>query len=137
MANNRRAMKQKFQPIEELRSWVQEVRGRNLLLARSLGVKSPTVSDWVSGKKGVPWEKCMPIERATSAAVTRRHLRPDDYLVHWPELAQPTAPAQPAPWDGTERRQPEQGAQAGQPGAADESNPAADGAQQGAQQQGA
>jgi len=30
----------------------------------------------------------MPIERATAGAVTRRNLRPDDYLTHWPELGQ-------------------------------------------------
>lgn len=39
----------------------------------------------------------MPIERATDGVVTRRDLRPDDYLIHWPELAQQQAqPEQPA-----------------------------------------
>lgn len=39
----------------------------------------------------------MPIERATEGAVTRRDLRPDDYHIHWPELAcvQPAAPCKP------------------------------------------
>lgn len=37
----------------------------------------------------------MPIERATHGAVTRPDLRPDDYLIHWPELAE--AHHQPAP----------------------------------------
>lgn len=39
----------------------------------------------------------MPIERATEGAVTRRDLRPEDYLIHWPELAKAhTPPAPPA-----------------------------------------
>lgn len=36
----------------------------------------------------------MPIERATLGVVTRRMLRPDDWQIHWPELA--VAHSQPA-----------------------------------------
>lgn len=32
---------------------------------------------------------CVAIERATGGAVTRRDLRPDDFHLIWPELAQP------------------------------------------------
>lgn len=50
----------------------------------------------------------MPIERATSGAVTRRDLRPLDWMDTWPELAQVAAPAPREPWDGiTERRLPD------------------------------
>ena len=94
MANNS-GMKSNFQPIEELQTWVREVRGRNLLLARALGIQPPTVSDWVIGKKRIPLDKVRPIETFTQGAVTRRHMRPNDYLIHWPELAE--AQAQTAP----------------------------------------
>ena len=44
----------------------------------------------------------MPIERATGGQVTRRDSCPDDYLIHWPELADTPehalpVSAQPAP----------------------------------------
>lgn len=45
----------------------------------------------ISGEKKVPFTQCMPIERATGGAVTRRDLMPDTYLIHWPELAEAQA----------------------------------------------
>lgn len=71
--------------------WVQEQRGRSLAIAQAIGVTPPVVSDWVTGKKGIPLDRCTAIERATDGAVTRKDLRPDDWQNHWPELAQ--APA--------------------------------------------
>ena len=44
------------------------------------------VSQWATGVKAVPTERCPEIERATSGAVTRRDLRPDDWHRIWPEL---------------------------------------------------
>lgn len=38
----------------------------------------------------------MPIERFTEGEVTRADLKPDDYLTHWPELAQAHAERAPA-----------------------------------------
>lgn len=70
-----------------LKNWAGEERGRGLTLAKALGVQPPSVSDWITGKKPVPLAQCMPIERATGGAVTRRDLMPDTYLIHWPELA--------------------------------------------------
>jgi len=89
------------------------VIGNGLLLANGLGVKPPTVSNWVTGKSSIPLRWITPIETFTKGAVRRMHMRPDDYLIHWPELAVAhILPAQPAietvaeaPWDGkTERR---------------------------------
>ena len=71
-----------------LNIWANQERGRRLLLAKELGVQPPTVSDWITGKKKIPLGQCMPIERATGGQVTRRDTCPDDYLIHWPELAQ-------------------------------------------------
>lgn len=67
--------------------WVNEQRGRSLAIAQAVGVTPPVVSDWVTGKKGIPLERCTAIERATGGAVTRKDLRPDDWQDHWPELA--------------------------------------------------
>ena len=70
------------------KDWVNGQRGRSLAVAHALGVTPPVVSDWVTGKKGVPLERCVQIERATNGEVTRRELRPDDWQDIWPELTQ-------------------------------------------------
>jgi len=46
-------------------------------LARLLGVAPPTVSQWASGVRPIPAERCPAIERATGGAVTCEELRPD------------------------------------------------------------
>ena len=57
-------------------------------LAALLGVRPPTVSQWQSGIRPVPVERCADIERVTAGLVTRKDLRPDDWQKIWPELAQ-------------------------------------------------
>lgn len=54
-------------------------------LARVLGVSSPTVSQWRTGTRRVPAERCPAIERATKGAVTCEELRPD-LAEHWAYL---------------------------------------------------
>jgi DNA-binding transcriptional regulator YdaS (Cro superfamily) len=44
----------------------------------------------------VPIERCVPIERATNGAVTRKDLRPDDWQEIWPELATTNQTTEPA-----------------------------------------
>ncbi|WP_422585161.1 transcriptional regulator [Polaromonas sp.] len=81
----------------ELKSWLEAESGRAVKLAKALKVYPSFISKLANGKKPVPFEQCMPIERATEGAVTRRDLRPDNYLIHWPELAdEHTLPALPA-----------------------------------------
>ncbi len=63
--------------------------GGNAALARAIGVKPPTVQQWVNGERPVPPNRCVAIERLTSGTVTRKHLRPDDWSEYWPELALP------------------------------------------------
>lgn len=75
----------------KLNVWTNEQRGRSLGLANALGITPPVVSDWCTGKKGVPLERCAAIERATEGAVTRQDLRPDDWRDIWPELAEAKA----------------------------------------------
>lgn len=67
-----------------------------MALAKAIDVPPSFVSKMLSGEKAVPIERCIPIERATGGAVTRKDLRPDDWQEIWPELAathQPTTEA--------------------------------------------
>lgn len=56
-------------------------------LAARLNVPPALLSQWRTGARSVPIERCADIERATSGAVTRRDLRPNDWHRIWPELA--------------------------------------------------
>lgn len=67
------------------------------VLAAMVGVKPPTVSQWVKGDRPVPVKQCTAIERATGGAVTRKDLRPDDWADIWPELANSEANPAEAP----------------------------------------
>ena len=62
-------------------------------LARILGVKPPTVSQWRAGTRPIPAERCPAIERATGGQVTCEELRPD---VDWGYLRGTVKPEQEA-----------------------------------------
>lgn len=68
-------------------------RGSASLLGREIGVSPVLISQWANGDRPVPVERCVAIERATKGVVTRRDLRPNDWLQIWPELAQPSTSA--------------------------------------------
>lgn len=57
--------------------------GGQAALARVLGVKPPTVNQWVNGDRPVPAERCPAIEKATGGVVRCEDLRPD---VDWAYL---------------------------------------------------
>ena len=63
-----------------------QIFGGQAAFARVVGVSSPTVNQWVSGKRRVPIERCAQIEIESKGKVTRQDLRPDDYWLIWPEL---------------------------------------------------
>lgn len=46
-------------------------------MAAALGVKQPTVSEWLRGGRPVPAERCPEIESATAGFVRCEDLRPD------------------------------------------------------------
>lgn len=69
-----------------LRAFTESERGSSAKLARALGVSPVMVSQWASGLKAVPVERCTALEVATSGAVRRWELRPDDWHLIWPEL---------------------------------------------------
>ena len=69
-----------------LKSYLSGVE-TGVALAAKLGVPPALVSQWRTGARPVPIDRCPAIERATNGAVTRRDLRPDDWHLIWPELA--------------------------------------------------
>jgi DNA-binding transcriptional regulator YdaS (Cro superfamily) len=69
--------------------YVNQGRGMRSELARALSLLPIQISNWATGRRPVPIEHCPAIERATGGAVTRRDLRPDDWMDIWPELAEP------------------------------------------------
>ena len=70
----------------KLREWTKEKPGRPIELAGLIGASPVLISQWATGKRAVPIERCVPIERATEGAVSRIDLRPDDWHEIWPEL---------------------------------------------------
>lgn len=67
-------------------------------LARLIGAPPVLLSQWRSGVRAVPIERCTEIEAATERAVRRWDLRPDDWHRIWPELiGADGAPAVPTP----------------------------------------
>mgnify|MGYP001768450432 FL=1 len=70
----------------KLREWTKEKPGRPIELAGLIGASPVLISQWATGKRPVPIERCVPIERATDGAVSRIDLRPDDWHEIWPEL---------------------------------------------------
>lgn len=63
-----------------------KIVGGGAKLARLVGVKAPTVSQWLKYTRPVPPIRCIAIESATGGIVSRRDLRPDDWHKIWPEL---------------------------------------------------
>lgn len=55
-------------------------------LAKRIGFAPSFVNQWVSGKRPIPVVACVAIERETSGQVTRKDLRPTDWMDIWPEL---------------------------------------------------
>lgn len=71
----------------ELKTYLLQERGRLSALAKLLSAHSPDVSRWADGSRPVPIEKCVLIEQNTNGDVTRKDLRPNDWHLIWPELA--------------------------------------------------
>jgi DNA-binding transcriptional regulator YdaS (Cro superfamily) len=67
--------------------------GSQVAMASALGVKQPTISEWLRGDRRVPAEHCPRIERMTrerGEAVRCEDLRPD---IEWEVLRLQAAPA--------------------------------------------
>ncbi len=61
------------------------------MLANGLGVTPGAISQWISGLRSVPAERCPDIERLTHGAVRCEELRPD---IPWGVLRATDCPGQ-------------------------------------------
>lgn len=76
--------------IRSLREAIKDAGGVSAV-ARRLGLKPPTVYQWISEdakqNRPVPIEKCADLEQVLAGRVTRQQLRPKDWRSIWPELS--------------------------------------------------
>lgn len=70
----------------DLRTYIDGQRGRAAAIAADQHINPVMVSQWASGIKGVPAERCAAIEAFTENQVMRWDLRPRDWYRIWPEL---------------------------------------------------
>jgi DNA-binding transcriptional regulator YdaS (Cro superfamily) len=73
----------------ELKVYLLQERGRSSQLAKALSVTRGFVSMIANGKKKIPLRLALAIENFTNGEVTRKDLRPLDYMEYWPELEDP------------------------------------------------
>jgi DNA-binding transcriptional regulator YdaS (Cro superfamily) len=80
--------------MNTLKTWLDSERGRQVGLAKHLGIASTYVWRIGHGLKPVPIQHAAGIEQFTGGAVTRKEMFPNDWQRIWPELTQvPTQPA--------------------------------------------
>ena len=71
----------------DLKNYIDSLeRGKAKELAASLGISSSYLSQMASGKTAISPSRCVEIEMATGGCVSRKDLRPYDWLKIWPEL---------------------------------------------------
>ncbi len=73
-------------PMELLKTWISQERGRASRLAKELDVPYSFVHKMAVGIKSIPIAHAAQVERITEGAVTRKAIRPNDWSVIWPEL---------------------------------------------------
>lgn len=75
----------------DLSAWTRGRHGRVTELAEAVGVHQSFIAQISSGHRECPIARCMLIENATHGEVTRKDLRPHDWFLIWPELAEKEA----------------------------------------------
>jgi len=60
-----------------LSDYIQAERGRSAALAAALKVPPESVSNWKSGARPIPLDRCVAIEKETQGEVTVEEMRPD------------------------------------------------------------
>lgn len=63
-----------------LRAYTRRTRGTAAALARSLGLSPCVISSWVRGRRKIPLQHCVTLERITNGELRVERLRPD---VRW------------------------------------------------------
>ena len=71
----------------ELKKYISSARGSAKQLAEQINVSPAFLSQMASGIRSVSAINAVAIEKATKGAVSRKDLRPQDWALHWPELA--------------------------------------------------
>lgn len=72
----------------QLKNYIDELeRGDAKKLADQLNVSSSYLSQMASGRCPISPARCVEIEIATQGKVSRRDLRPSDWVKIWPELS--------------------------------------------------
>lgn len=82
----------------QLSDWTNQKRGNSIWLARQMGITPTLISQWGSGQRPVPSDRCPDIERLTGGQVTCEELKPD---VDWGYLRGTAARATQADPDAT------------------------------------
>lgn len=76
-----------------LSNFLHEQNVSNIDFAKSIGVTTGMISQWLSGHRPISPEKCVLIMKKTNGMVTRQELRPNDYWLIWPDLKKPKVAA--------------------------------------------
>lgn len=71
----------------DLKTYLEQ-RGVGVRLAKEIGVTPSFLAQIASGYKQAPIHRCTQIEQLTGGAVSRKDLRPNDWHLIWPELAE-------------------------------------------------
>lgn len=72
-----------------LKTYLSQKRGMASELSRELQISPVLISQWATGSRPVPAERCLDIEKATDAQVTCEEMRPE---VDWSYLRGTTKP---------------------------------------------
>ena len=78
-----------------LEDYINAERGRGGILASALHVPPELLSQWKTGARRVPADRCPAIERATAGAVACETLRPDVAWQRIPDSDWPHAAGRP------------------------------------------
>ena len=57
-------------------------------LAKTLEVSEQALRNYRMGKQNLPVKLCVQIEQMTGGKVTRKEMRPNDWMQFWPELGE-------------------------------------------------
>lgn len=63
-----------------------EILGSPTKLAEALEVSQQRINNWLTRDKSINAAYCADIERVTNGHVSRKELRPLDWMRYWPEL---------------------------------------------------
>ncbi|RQT74782.1 transcriptional regulator [Burkholderia cepacia] len=71
----------------DLANYLSSRKVTQAAFALRLGVSQGLIYQWLTGRRPIAIDKCVAIERITTGEVSRRDLRPTDWQLIWPELA--------------------------------------------------